>query len=220
MLSPVSNVQPTPYTAVVQGASNVEKDQTTSTKQHDNEEANQLKPSALTQKAYEELSKQDQAKVQQLKKRDLEVKAHEQAHLSTAGSYATSGASFTYTTGPNGVRYATGGEVSINTSEVDGNPAATLRKADAIRRAALAPASPSSQDHQVARNATVMAQQARTELIELAQEEKNAKETGGTKEAQAIAENEESKNSAEDLTENEHPLDSPPSKGSLLNLTI
>lgn len=124
----------------------------------------------LTKKATAELSREDQQKIQQLKQRDLEVKAHEQAHLNAAGSIAIGGASFTYQTGPNGVRYAVGGEVSIDTSVVDGDPAATLRKADAIRRAALAPANPSAQDQRVAGNATTMSKQARVDLVELTQE--------------------------------------------------
>ncbi len=120
----------------------------------------------LTAKSQEELTRQEQAKVQQLKRRDLEVKAHEQAHLNAAGSIAVSGARFTYTTGPNGVRYATGGEVSIDTSEVVNDPAATIRKADIIRRAALAPMNPSPQDYNVASQANDMAAQARSELIQ------------------------------------------------------
>ena len=129
----------------------------------------------LTPLSSQKLSPKDLKQIQQLKSRDLEVKAHEQAHLSAAGSLAMSGASFTYQTGPNGVRYAVGGEVSISTSSVAGDPAATLRKADAIRRAALAPANPSSQDQIVAGKATSMAQKASADLIKLTQEE--AKET-------------------------------------------
>ena len=56
------------------------------------------------------------------------------------------------------------GEVKIDTSEIPGDPQATLLKAQIIRRAALAPATPSAQDRQVAAQATAMAQQARIEL--------------------------------------------------------
>ncbi|MCK5122471.1 MAG: hypothetical protein KAQ91_10830, partial [Methylococcales bacterium] len=126
--------------------------------------------SKLQQKAFEDLSKTEQATVQKLKNRDNEVKAHEQAHLSAAGGIALGGANFSYTSGPDGVRYATGGEVSIDTSPVHGDPAATLRKADIIRRAALAPASPSAQDQSVANSASTMASKARAELIQQEQE--------------------------------------------------
>lgn len=110
------------------------------------------------------LTESEQRQVQQLADRDREVRTHEQAHLSAAASRATSGASFTYTDGPDGKRYATGGEVSVDTSPVRGDPEATLRAAELIQRAALAPAEPSTQDRQVAAAANAMAQVASTEL--------------------------------------------------------
>jgi len=122
------------------------------------------------QKASTGLSKKDQAQIQQLKSRDAEVKTHEQAHLSAAGSLATSGASFTYATGPDGIRYAIGGEVSIDTSKVKGDPAATIKKAEIIQSAALAPASPSGQDKAVAAQARAMAEAARAELAQKSQQ--------------------------------------------------
>jgi hypothetical protein len=97
--------------------------------------------------------------------RDREVRAHEQAHLAGAGGIARGGASFSFATGPDGKRYAVGGEVSIDTSAVDGDPSATLIKAEQIRRAALAPAQPSAQDLLVASQATAMANEARAELV-------------------------------------------------------
>jgi len=132
----------------------------------------------LTQKANKELSQTEQQEIAQLKQRDLEVKAHEQAHLSAAGSLAIGGATFTYQTGPNGVRYAVGGEVGIDTSPVNGDPAATLKKADTIRRAALAPANPSNQDQLVASKATSMAGKAQADLAKLSQEMKQEKQQG------------------------------------------
>jgi len=136
--------------------------------------------SKLVKKASQDLTQQDQQKIQQLKNRDLEVKAHEQAHLSAAGIIAVGGARFTYTTGPNGIRYATGGEVSIDTSPIKDDPAATLKKADAIRRAALAPARPSAQDQQVAGNANAMSEQARVDLIKLTQEQETSTKKAST----------------------------------------
>ncbi len=110
------------------------------------------------------LSEEELREVESLAQRDREVRAHEQAHLSAAGSRATSGANFSFTTGPDGKRYATGGEVGIDTSPVRGDPEATLRAAALIQRAALAPAEPSAQDRQVAAEANAMAQEARAEL--------------------------------------------------------
>ncbi len=182
MLASVSTIQSAiQQTHTPQHTFETKKDLTENLKKQ-NEDTVKSESSKLTEKAFEQLSKEEQAKVQQLKIRDLEVKAHEQAHLSAAGTLAIGGASFTYTNGPNGVRYATGGEVSIDTSAVNEDPAATIRKADAIRRATLAPATPSSQDQLVANNATAMAEMARTELIQLTQEDKeNAIKTKETR---------------------------------------
>jgi hypothetical protein len=113
-----------------------------------------------------ELSEGDLSVIRELKQRDSEVRAHEAAHLAAAGSIATGGASFNYQQGPDGVQYAIGGEVVINTSPVSGDPAATLQKANTIRRAALAPAQPSGPDMQAAASATLMAAQALTELLQ------------------------------------------------------
>ncbi|PPD35490.1 MAG: hypothetical protein CTY19_00090 [Methylomonas sp.] len=110
-------------------------------------------------------AQQIQRQIEILKARDREVRSHEQAHLTAAGGLAIGGASFEFVTGPDGQRYAVGGEVSIDTSGVPGDPEATLRKAETIRRAALAPARPSSQDYSVASKATAMANQARLEML-------------------------------------------------------
>ncbi len=114
-----------------------------------------------------DLSDEELAQLADLRDRDREVRAHEQAHLAAAGPHARGGASFEYQVGPDGQRYAVGGEVSIDTSSVPDDPAATIQKAQQIRAAALAPASPSAQDQRVAAAATQMEAQARAELAEL-----------------------------------------------------
>lgn len=119
--------------------------------------------------------------IQQLADRDREVRAHEQAHQSVGGQHAGA-MSFSYERGPDGQNYAVAGEVSIDTSDIPGNPQATLDKAETIRRAALAPAEPSNQDRQVASQAVLMSVEARAdiqqmqndELTEKAQEEENS----------------------------------------------
>lgn len=98
--------------------------------------------------------------IEELKARDREVRAHEAAHKSAAGSLARGGPSYSYQRGPDGVSYAIGGEVQIDLSPVPGNPEATLRKAQQIRAAALAPAQPSAQDYAVAAQAAQMAVEA------------------------------------------------------------
>ncbi len=111
------------------------------------------------------LTDEEKAQVAELQKSDRQTRAHEQAHLGAAGGLAKGGASFNFTKGPDGRLYAVGGEVSIDTSPVPGDPDATIRKADTIRRAALAPSEPSSQDKSVAAQAGKMANEARTEKL-------------------------------------------------------
>lgn len=105
----------------------------------------------------------EREQIQALAARDREVRAHEQAHASVAGPYAR-GTHYTYERGPDGVSYAVAGEVQIDTSPIPGDPEATLRKAQQLRRAANAPADPSSQDARVAAQAALMEVQARMEL--------------------------------------------------------
>ena len=112
----------------------------------------------------EELSQEDITELTEIKERDVEVRAHEQAHLAAAGGYATGGASFTYQKGPDGQSYAVGGEVGIDLS-TESDPNATIQKMQTIKRAALAPASPSSTDRQVAAQAEIKESQARQEVI-------------------------------------------------------
>ena len=116
----------------------------------------------------EVLSQEDLKLIADLQKRDAEVRTHEQAHLSAASQYASGGASFTYTTGPNGKRYASGGEVPIDTGK-ENTPEATIQKMRTIRRAALAPANPSSTDRSVAAQASSKETQAMKELQEQTQ---------------------------------------------------
>ena len=128
-----------------------------------------------------ELSQEEQRQVEQLQTRDREVHQHEQAHLAAAGGYARGGASYEYETGPDGKRYAVGGEVSIDTSKVSGDPEATIRKAQIVHRAALAPAEPSSQDRSIASQAKRMEMAARQDLTRVQIE----KAEGGTPDGDA-----------------------------------
>ena len=99
----------------------------------------------------------------ELAARDREVRTHEAAHVAAGGDLVRGAASYTFQSGPDGRRYATGGEVSIDISPAS-TPEETLAKANQIRAAALAPAEPSVQDRQVAAQAAAMAQQARAEI--------------------------------------------------------
>ncbi len=114
----------------------------------------------------EELSSEDRRLIEELKQRDLEVRAHEQAHIAAGGQYVTGAVSYTYQYGPDGKPYAVGGEVSIDVSPVPGDPEKTEEKARVVRRAAMAPVNPSGQDMQVAARATQMEANARAEKLE------------------------------------------------------
>jgi len=111
----------------------------------------------------EGLTETEQRQVESLKARDREVRAHERAHA-TAGGGIAGQPNFTFSTGPDGKQYAVGGEVSIDVSPVSGNPEATIRKMEQVKRAALAPSNPSGQDRRVAAAAEGKIQAARQEI--------------------------------------------------------
>lgn len=144
--------------------------------QKNNEAANQLVPVQTVQAASAtetgnsdssassvKLSNEAQATLRQLQATDRRVRAHELAHLAASGGLATGAPSYTYQKGPDGVNYAVGGEVSVDTSPAR-TPEETIAKAATIIAAALAPADPSPQDRAVAAAASQLAQQARAEL--------------------------------------------------------
>lgn len=112
-------------------------------------------------------AQQEEKVVQDLKKRDAEVRTHEQAHKTAGGQYAGSPA-FEMTKGPDGQSYATGGHVNIDISAIPDDPQATLNKMMQIKSAALAPAEPSAQDLKVAAKADMVAAAARSELSQSA----------------------------------------------------
>ena len=98
------------------------------------------------------LSADERDLVRQMAARDREVRQHEQAHARAGGAHAGK-PSFTYHTGPDGKRYAIGGEVPINTAPVPDDPEATIAKMAIVRAAALAPAAPSLPDRRIAAQA-------------------------------------------------------------------
>lgn len=115
----------------------------------------------------------DQRQIQELAARDREVRNHERAHAAVGGQYAGA-PRYQFERGPDGINYAVGGEVSISTGGVSGDPQATIEKAQLVRRAALAPAEPSSQDRKVAAQASQMEAEARVELANIQREERLA----------------------------------------------
>jgi hypothetical protein len=111
--------------------------------------------------------------LEELKTTDRAVRAHEAAHVAAGGSLVTSGATFSYETGPDGQRYAVAGEVGIDTSK-GRTPEETLTRAQQIRAAALAPADPSPQDRAVAASAARMAVEACAEIARARMEENSS----------------------------------------------
>ncbi len=123
-----------------------------------------------------ELTTEEQQAVKALKRRDQEVRTHEQAHKAVGGSL-TAGPFYEYTKGPDGQRYATGGEVTIDTAP-EREPDATIRKMDIVKRAALAPAEPSPQDRAVAARAEALRAQAQADLLEQQQAARDGQDGG------------------------------------------
>ena len=105
---------------------------------------------------------QVQAQITQLKSIEEKVKAHEAAHKA-AGGAMTGPVSYTYTRGPDGKNYITGGEVPISIS-TGKTPQETISRMQQVIQAALAPADPSPQDRAVAGQAAAMQQEARQQL--------------------------------------------------------
>ena len=121
----------------------------------------------------DEKSKQahvDERVISQLQQRDKEVRTHELAHA-TAGGAATGSPSYTFEIGPDGKKYAVGGEVAVDLSSVAGDPQATIVKMQKVHAAALAPANPSTQDTRVAASAAQQILAAQSELLALKSEQ-------------------------------------------------
>ncbi len=166
------------------------------------DEQTEQQEQAERQEAAEEKQQetQDQRVVDQLKSRDREVRAHEQAHAAVGGSLAGS-PSYEYQTGPDGKKYAVGGEVSIDVSKTN-DPEATIRKMQTVRAAALAPAEPSSQDRKVAAEASRNLAEARAELVSEKSSVQQAEESEDSEQVEATnngTENQEEENSVTDL---------------------
>jgi len=87
--------------------------------------------------------------------------------MAAAGAYAAGGPSYTTEQGPDGRSYAIGGEVPIDMS-AERTPEATLRKAQTVAAAAMAPADPSGADKAIAAAAAQMAESAQAAISERA----------------------------------------------------
>lgn len=148
-----------------------------------------LKKDIATELAVE-LTPAEKQDVAQLQARDAEVKAHEQAHRAAAGGLSTSSASYEYQVGPDGQKYAVGGEVSISFNK-SSDPEENIDKAQAMKAAALAPAQPSAQDRSVARSADAIIADAKQVLAEAESESINTLIDSTNKEKPLLNEDEQ-----------------------------
>jgi len=140
-----------------------QRDESSENAENSEEEVTEQEEQQLKQE--EQQLAQEQLQIKELKARDTEVRIHEQAHAAVGGQHAGS-PSYEYQRGPDGARYAVGGEVQIDVSEVPGDPQATIDKMQTVRAAALAPAEPSSADRSIAANATQKLAAAQAELTQ------------------------------------------------------
>jgi ribosomal 30S subunit maturation factor RimM len=125
---------------------------------------NEVSAQAQDQRQQEALIKElERRQTQELIVQNRQVRDHERAHSVIGGHYAGL-PRYTFERGPDGINYAVAGEVSISAGVVTGDPAATIQKAQVVRRAALAPTEPSAQDKSVAAQAAHIESQAMVEL--------------------------------------------------------
>lgn len=112
----------------------------------------------------QQLSEEDQKRVTELKKRDIEVRAHERAHAA-AGGHMAGAPNYQFETGPDGQKYAVSGDVAIRMPNSE-DPAVRVQEARQVRAAVAAPSRPSSQDMKIAAEATKIEMEALAELRE------------------------------------------------------
>jgi len=105
------------------------------------------------------LSEAEQREVDELKQRDAEVRAHEQAHAAAGAGNVN----YTYQTGPDGKQYAIGGSADMQVSAPAGDAKTKMEQARKLRAAAMAPAAPSPTDYAVAAKADRIIAEARQE---------------------------------------------------------
>lgn len=140
------------------------------------------------------LTSEQERQVAELQQIERNVVAHEQAHMAAGHGVITSGPNYTYTYGPDGKRYATGGEVGIDTA-AERTPEANIDKGILIQAAALAPKDPSPQDYQVAAIGGRLETQGRSDLSRQQQVEQQVaqqEQAAAAKEQQAAAQTESS----------------------------
>lgn len=101
--------------------------------------------------------------IEQLKSRDKEVRSHEASHSISPELVKIGSAQFDYTIGPDGKAYATGGRVTLSTGSAM-TPEEALSKAEALKKASMAPGEPSTKDFQALNAAVAMEFEAKNRI--------------------------------------------------------
>ncbi len=110
------------------------------------------------------LTPREEFLIHELRRTDREVRAHELAHYFTGRPY-TAEPEYWFVVGPLGKRYAVAGHVQFDFSPIKGDAHATLKKFETLRRAALAPAQPSTFDLRIAMELDHSIADLRAELV-------------------------------------------------------
>ncbi len=101
--------------------------------------------------------------LRRLQARDRRVRAHEQAHNLAGGGQVAPAVRYRYQTGPDGRRYAVGGQVHAPAGG-GGSPEKALEHSADLRRAAVAPTRPSYQDRITLNHAFVQEERLRSQI--------------------------------------------------------
>jgi hypothetical protein len=102
-----------------------------------------------------EFNSEEQKIISRLKERDREVRVHEMSHGANPEIIKIGSAQLDYTIGPDGKAYAVGGQQTVSTGSAR-NPEGALLKAEALKKAAVAPGESSPLDLQALNAAKAM----------------------------------------------------------------
>lgn len=160
------------FNAITYSTANVYSNYKNKTAPNNESQSNDQLTKEVTNNKEEQLKQpEEKAEIKELQIIEQKVRTHEQAHKA-AGAGVTGAISYTYTTGPDGKRYISGGEVSVGTSG-GSSPEESLKQLEQVKRAALAPADPSPQDLSVAASTSAQIMQVRGEIAREKSEELN-----------------------------------------------
>lgn len=103
-------------------------------------------------------------RLRRLQARDQRVRAHEQAHNLAGGGQVAPAVRYHYQTGPDGRRYAVGGQAHTPAGGGGSTAEQALDQSASLRRAAVAPTRPSYQDRITLNTAFVQEERLRNQM--------------------------------------------------------